>query len=133
MSADFADRCTCVYVLTDEAYRDVVAPYDTRPGPRSPFTDSEVSTLAIAAELLGLDAETRFLAYIRRNHAALFPLLPERSRYNRRRRRLAEATNHIRAAIAARPWRVLEAEGCDRCVVDTVTLPRHFPTSAEGM
>jgi hypothetical protein len=91
-----------------------------------------VSTLAIAAELPGLDAETRFLAYIRRNHAALFPLLPERSRYNRRRR-LAEATNRIRAAIAARPWRVLEAEGCDRCVVDTVTLPRHFPPSAEGV
>jgi IS5 family transposase len=123
MIEDFADLCTYVYVLTDESYRDVAAPYDTRPGPRSAFTDSEVITLTLAAELLGLDAETRFLAYVRRNHAALFPLLPERSRYNRRRRQLVEVTNRIRGAIMARLWRVLEAEGRDLCVVDSVPVP----------
>src|SRR5215212_4672463 len=123
MIEDFADLCTYVYVLTDEAYREVAAPYDTRPGPRSVFTDSELITLTITAELLGLDAETRFLAYVRRNHAALFPLLPERSRYNRRRRQLVEVTNRIRGAIMARLWRVLEAEGRDLCVVDSVPVP----------
>jgi hypothetical protein len=123
MIEDFADLCTYVYVLTDEAFREVAAPYDTRPGPRSVFTDSELITLTLAAELLGLDAETRFLAYVRRNHAALFPLLPERSRYNRRRRQLVEVTNRIRGAIMARLWRVLEAEGRDLCVVDSVPVP----------
>ncbi len=123
MIADFADLCTYVYVLTDETYQDVVAPYDTRPGPRSPFTDSELITLTITAELLGLDAETRCLADVRRSHAALFPLVPERSRYNRRRRQLVEATNRICGAIMARLWRVLEAEGRDLAVIDSVPVP----------
>jgi len=123
MIADFADLCTYVYVLTDEAYQEVAAPYDTRPGPRAAFTDSELITLTLAAELLGREAETRFLADVRRNHAALFPLLPERSRYNRRRRQLIEVTNRIRSAIMARLWRVLEAEGRDLAVIDSVPVP----------
>lgn len=123
MIAGFADLCTYVYVLTDEVYRDVAAPYDTRPGPRSACTDGELITLTIAAELLGLDAETRFLADVRRNHAARFPLLPERSRYNRRRRQLVEVTNRIRGAITARLWRILEAEGRDLAVIDSVPVP----------
>jgi len=123
MIADFADLCTYVYVLTDEAYQEVAAPHDTRPGPRAVFTDSELITLTIAAELLGLDAETRFLAYVRRNHRALFPLLPERSRYNRRRRQLIEVTNRVRGAIMARLWRVLEAAGRDLAVIDSVPVP----------
>src|SRR3954451_12806803 len=123
MIAGFADLCTYLYVLTDEAYREGVAPYDTRPGPAAAFTDSEVITLTLAAELVGLAAETRFLADVRRHHLALFPLLPERSRYNRRRRCLVEVTNRIRSAIMARLWRVLAAEGQDLCVVDSVPVP----------
>ena len=123
MIADFADLCTYLYVLTDEAYHEVAAPYDRRPGPAAPFTDSELITLTLAAELVGIAAETRFLAYLRRNHRALFPLLPERSRYNRRRRQLIEVTNRLRNAIMARLWRVLEAEGRDLCVVDSVPVP----------
>ena len=93
MITNFADLCTYLYVLTDEAYQEVAAPYDTRPGPDATCTDSELITLTLAAELVGMAAETRFLAYVRRNHRALFPLLPERSRYNRRRRQLIEVTN----------------------------------------
>ncbi len=123
MIGNFVDRCTYVYVVTDEVYQRVVAPYDTRPGPRSGFSDSEVLTVSIVAALVGLDAETRCLASLRRNHPALFPLLPERSRYNRRRRQLAEPTNRIRGAVMARLWRVLEAEGRNRCAIDSVPVP----------
>src|SRR5947209_18594851 len=123
MIADFAELCTYIYVLVDELYQRVSAPYDQRPGPRSAFTDSELITLTLAAELLGLDAETRFLAYVRRNHLALFPLLPERSRYNRRRRQLIEVTNRLRGGLMERLWRVLEAEGRDLAVIDSVPVP----------
>ena len=123
MITNFADLCTYLYVLTDEAYQEVAAPYDTRPGPDATCTESELITLTLAAELVGMAAETRFLAYVRRNHRALFPLLPERSRYNRRRRQLIEVTNRLRNAIMARLWRVLVAEGHDRCVVDSVPVP----------
>lgn len=123
MIADFADLCTYVYVLTDETYRAVAAPHDRRPGPRSAFADSELIALTIAAELLDLDARVRFLAYVRRNHAPLFPLLPERPRYNRRHRQLVEVANRIRGAIMARLRRVLEAEGRDLAVIDSVPVP----------
>ena len=123
MIEDFVDLCTHVYVATDEVYREMVAPYDTRPGPRSGFTDSELLTVSVVAELVGLDAETRCLAYLRRNHPGLFPLLPARSRYNRRRRGLAEAANRIRGAVMERLWRVLEAEGLDLCAIDSVPVP----------
>lgn len=123
MIRDFVDLCTYVYVVTDEVYRRVIAPYDTRPGPRSGFSDSELLTVSIVAELVGLDAETRCLAYLRRNHPGLFPLLPERSRYNRRRRQLAEVTNRVRGAIMERLWRVLVAEGADLCAIDSVPVP----------
>ncbi len=123
MIADFADLCTYAYVIIDELYRPLAVAYDQRPGPRAAFTDSEVIALTLVAELLGLDAETRFLAYVRRNHLALFPLLPERSRYNRRRRQLVEVTNRIRGGIMARLWRVLDAEGRDLCVIDSLPVP----------
>ncbi len=123
MIGDFVDLCTHVYVVTDEVYQRAVAPYDTRPGPRSGFSDSELLTVSIVAELVGLDAETRCLAYLRRNHPTLLPRLPERSRYNRRRRQLAEATNRIRGAVMERLWRVLEEEGRDLCAIDSVPVP----------
>lgn len=123
MIGDFVDLCTYVYVVTDEVYREQVAPYDNRPGPRGGFTDSELLTVSLVAELVGLDAETRCLAYLRRNHPGLFPLLPERSRYNRRRRQLAEATNRVRGAVMERLWWVLEAEGQDLCAIDSVPVP----------
>ena len=123
MIENFVDLCTYVYVATDEVYREAVAPYDTRPGPRSGFSDGELLAVSIVAELVGLDAETRCLAYLRRNHPTLFPLLPERSRYNRRRRQLAEPTNRIRGAVMERLWRVLEAEGADLCAIDSVPVP----------
>ena len=123
MIANFVALCTYVYVVTDEVYQRAVAPYDTRPGPQATFTDSELLTVRIVAELVGLDAETRCLAYLRRNHPALFPVLPERSRDNRRRRQLAEVTNRLRGAIMERRWRVLDEEGRDRCAIDRVPVP----------
>lgn len=123
MIGDFVDRCTSVDVVTDAVCQRAVAPYDTRPGPQSGFSDSELLTVSIVAELVGLDAETRCLASLRRNHPARFPLLPERSRYNRRRRQLAEVTNRIRGAIIERLWRVLDEEGRDLGAIDSVPVP----------
>ena len=123
MLGDFVALCTHVDVATDAVDQRVVAPYDPRPGPRSGCTDSVLLTVRIVAELVGLDAATRCLASRRRTHPDLVPLLPERSRDNRRRRHLAEPTKRMRGAIMARRWRVLEAEGADRCAIDRVPVP----------
>lgn len=123
MITSFVDLCTHVFVLVDDLYRQVVAPHDHRPGPRSVFTDSEVITVTLIAELLGKDTEAPFLAWLRKNHLALFPLLPERSRFNRRRRQLPEATNRIRGALMERLVRHLAPEEADLCVIASLPVP----------
>src|SRR5919199_5750600 len=123
MIEDFADLCTYVDVIVDELYQLVVAPHDHRPGYRSDFSDSEVLTLTLVAELIGMDEEKAFLAYVQRNHRALFPRLPERSRYNRRRRALAEATNRIRGALMQLVLRRLTPEETSLCVIDSLPVP----------
>jgi hypothetical protein len=123
MIAGFADLCTYVYVLVDELYQALAAPHDQRPGPRSEFSESEVITLTLVAELLALDAETKCLAYIKRNHRALFPLLPARSRYHRRRRALTEGTNRIRGGLMPLVLGQLTPEGRELCVIDRLPVP----------
>ena len=123
MIQDFADLCTHVYVLVDDRYQVLAAPHDHRPGPRSAFGDSEVITVAVVAELLGLDEESAFLRYLARNHPTLFPRLPERSRYNRRRRQLIEVTNRLRGGLLQLALGRLAPEERELCVIDSLPVP----------
>lgn len=119
----FVDLCTAVYVLVDDRYQRVAAPEDQRPGPGAACTDSEVIALTLVAELVGLDEESGFLAYVKRNSPTLFPHLPERSRYNRRRHRLVEVTNRIRIALARDVLLHLTPEDRDLAVIDSLPVP----------
>lgn len=119
----FVDLCTAVYVLVDDLYQAHVQPLDQRPGPRADCTDSEVLTIALVAELIGLDEETAMLGYLRRNHATLFPLLPERSRYNRRRRALGEALNLIRRHVLGWLLRLLDPDERPLALIDSLPVP----------
>lgn len=123
MIASFADLCTVAYVLVDDLYRLLAPPPDRRPGPRAAFSDSEVITLTLVAELVGMDEETRFLAYLERQYRALFPRLPDASRYNRRRRQLCEVPNRIRAALMTGVLAQLTSEERALYVIDSVPVP----------
>jgi hypothetical protein len=123
MIQTFADLCLHVFVPGDDLYRQVVAPHDRRPGPRSALSDSEVIALTLVAELLSLDIETTFLAYVDRHHRAFFPRLPEHSRFNRHRRQLIEATSRIHAALMERVLARLEPEEADLGVIDSLPVP----------
>ena len=98
MIGDFSELCTYVYVIVDDIWQTIRHEF-RHPGPASEFSDSEVMTLAIVAELVEMDEEKAFLEYVRRNHSALFPKLPHRTRYNRRRRQLTGAVNEIRRRV----------------------------------
>ena len=50
------------------------------------LSDSEVITIALLGELLGMDSEKAWYGFVRKNCRALFPQFLERSRFNRRRR-----------------------------------------------
>lgn len=123
MIASFAEMCTYVYVVIDDLYQTVIAPHDHRPGPRGACSESEIITLTLVAELTGQDEEGPFLAYVRRNHPTLFPLLPERTRYNRRRRRLSAVTNRLRLALLQQVLRRWDATERALCVIDSLPVP----------
>lgn len=89
-----------VYTIVDDIYKEVLAPLiGNRNGPEPDFSDSEVITLSLVAEFLGIDSERSFIGFVRKNFPYLFPNLPERSRYNRKRRDLAWATNSVRRVL----------------------------------
>jgi hypothetical protein len=57
---------------------------------RRSLTDAEVVTLCVAQALMGIPSDERFLRVARKRLAHLFPVLPKRPGFHKRRARLAE-------------------------------------------
>ena len=72
-----------------------------RPGPKSRCPDSDILTLAWIGELVGKDSERAWYNVVKANLGDLFAYLPERSRFNRRRRNLCGASETLRKALVA--------------------------------
>ena len=72
-----------------------------RPGPMSRCPDSDILTLAWLGELVGKDSERAWYNVVKSNLGDLFVYLPERSRFNRRRRNLCVASEKLRKALVA--------------------------------
>jgi len=114
----FDDFCLWTYVVVDELWQRL-GPLVRRPGPAPACSDSELLTLAIVGECRGWDVETELLGCWQA-HRDLFPHLPSQSRFNRRRRQLADACNLVRRAILG----LLDAVAQDRqCVIDSLPIP----------
>jgi hypothetical protein len=71
--------------------------------------------MAIVGECRQWDKETNLLGEWR-NYPHLFPILPERSRFNRRRRTLMTAINHLRQIVLS----VLDVAHIKQCVIDSL-------------
>jgi hypothetical protein len=117
MITDFADFCTWMYVLVSDLYTPI-APYFQRPGPAPACSDAELLTIALVSECCGWDQETELLAWWQQ-HRDLFPHLPSRTRFNRRRRNLQDALALLRRAILA----VLDVAADQQCIIDSLPLP----------
>ena len=70
-----------------------------RPGPISQCPDSDILTIAWLLELIGKDSELAGYKLIKAQLGHLFPYLPERSRFNRRRRNLCYASEKLRLVL----------------------------------
>ena len=70
-----------------------------RPGPISQCPDSDILTIAWLLELIGKDSELAGYKMIKAQVGHLFPHLPERSRFNRRRRNLCHASEKLRRIL----------------------------------
>lgn len=117
MITNFDDFCTWMYVTIDDIWQKI-KPLFTHPGPQAACSDSELIALAIISECRGWDKETE-LSSEWLNYRHLFPILPERSRFNRRRRRLMGAINLIRRGVLA----MLDLADDRQCVIDSLPVP----------
>ena len=68
---------------------------------RRMVTDAEVVTLAVAQAIMGIPSDERFLAVARKRLGHLFPQLPLRPAYHKRRARLAERIEALVRHFAA--------------------------------
>jgi hypothetical protein len=119
MIPDFATFCLWIYCLVDDAWQPI-APLFRRPGPAPDCSDSELIAMALIAECRGIDKETELLPWWREAQMrALFPRVPDRTRFNRRRRALAPAINLIRQIML----RSLDLADDPQCVIDSLPLP----------
>jgi hypothetical protein len=117
MIADFDDFCTWMYTIVDEIWQQL-APRFRRPGPAPACSDSELITLVVVSECRGWDLETEALSQWQA-HRSLFPRLPSQSRFNRRRRALAQGFNLVRRAVL----RLLDWAADRQCAIDSLPVP----------
>lgn len=76
--------------------------------------------MALIGECRGLDKETELLSWWReREMRALFPHVPDRTRFNRRRRALAPAINRVRQIVLA----TLDLAEDNQRVIDSLPVP----------
>ncbi len=129
MITDFADFCLYVYVIVDDLYQAITASI-RRPGPLPVCSDSELIALCLIGECKGWDLETELLSNMH-DYPALFPQLPEQSRFNRRRRKLMYVINQIRRRLLG----ALDLAQDQQCVIDSLPVPAvkfHLAPSSTG-
>ena len=90
---------------------------DRRPGRNPDTPDSDILTIAWLLEYIGADSEHAGYPRLKVRLQTLFPSLPERSRFNRRRRNLRAASEVIRQTL-----RTCFAQA-DVFIVDSFPMP----------
>jgi hypothetical protein len=64
------------------------------------LTDAEVVTLCVAQAMMGISSDARFLRAARKQLGHLFPILPNRTGYLKRRQRLSETIEWLTSVFA---------------------------------
>jgi len=94
MDADLELLLTVVYCMTDDFLPERAA------NARRRITDAELVTLCVAQAIMGIPSDPRFLAVAARRLGHLFPQLPERTAYHKRRLRLSPVIEALIAHFA---------------------------------
>lgn len=96
--ATFEDFILTTYVIIDELYHQFALPEvaKRRHVLDAKLSDSEIITISLCGELLGVDSENAWFSFVKKNYRHLFPNLCSRSRLNRTRRALLQTTELLR-------------------------------------
>ncbi len=97
----FEDFILLVYTLIDDLYHQFVpsSVSKRRNITAAKMSDSEVITLSICSEVIGIDSENAWYSFVKRNYHHLFPSLCCRTRFNRTRRNLLQVTELLRQKL----------------------------------
>lgn len=99
--ATFEDFILLVYTIIDDLYQQFVpASVSQRKNvDTAKMSDSEIITLSICGELVGMDSENAWYSFVKRNYRHLFPRICCRTRFNRTRRSLLQVTELLRQKL----------------------------------
>jgi len=103
MDTDLDTLATALYVRVDDllkAHPERV-PLRPRVGIVPRITDAELVTLAVMAALKGYTSERRWLRYVGKHLAAMFPYIPGQPGYNKRIRKLGDTMAWLVSVLAA--------------------------------
>ncbi len=97
----FEDFILLVYTIIDYLYQQfVLASFSQRKNvDTAKMSDSEIITLSICGELIGMDSENARYSFEKRNYRHLFPRLCCRTHFNRTRRVLLQVTELFRQKL----------------------------------
>ena len=98
----FEDFILVTFVLVDDLYKKF-APDCVKCRPnvdKALLSDSEIITIALCGELVGVDSEKAWYSLVKKNFRHLFPRMCDRSQFNRTRRNLLQVTNLIFTQLA---------------------------------
>ena len=108
------------YVMIDELYQQY-APKEIKERKniaKVKLSDSEIITMSICGELMGIDSENAWYNFVKKNYLYLFPDLCSRSKFNRKRRNLLQVTELIREKL----FQFFNANDDDCYIVDSFPL-----------
>lgn len=102
LTATFEDFILLAYTVIDDLYQQFVpaSVSQRRNAGTAKMSDSEIITLSICGELMGIDSENAWYSFVKRNYCHLFPRLCSRTRFNRTRRALLQVTELLRQKLA---------------------------------
>ena len=118
--ATFEDFILTTYVIIDELYHQFALPEvaKRRHVLDAKLSDSEIITISLCGELLGVDSENAWFSFVKKNYRHLFPKLCSRSRFNRTRRALMQTTELLRQKMLS----VFLVPVSSYCIIDSFPL-----------
>ena len=86
----FEDFILIIFVMIDDLYQQYapISVSNRRYIKDAKLSDSEIITISICGELVGIDSENAWFSFVKKNYKHLFPNIGSRSRFNRTRRAL---------------------------------------------
>ena len=100
---NFEDFILTIFVVIDDLYQQY-APVSVSHRKRikdAKLSDSEIITISLCGEIVGIDSENAWFSFVKKNYLHLFPKIGSRTRFNRTRRALLQTTELLRKKLVS--------------------------------